>query len=109
MFQCTVNHNAVAAICKVENAVGCSPKANLGSDSIHATGGGGCRAGDADGLSCLLTVADVARALEMSARQVRNLWAAGWLPDPILVGGVPVWPSGVVQAWNRRQNMKGAR
>lgn len=47
----------------------------------------------------LLNVAQVARLLNCSARQIYRLSDAGRMPGPVRLGGLVRWPLGQLESW----------
>lgn len=51
----------------------------------------------------LLTVKDLARVFQISARTIRRWQRAGHLPPPLRIGGSLRWPAADLHAWLARQ------
>jgi excisionase family DNA binding protein len=54
---------------------------------------------DEKGVATMLTVHDVARMLNCSARTVYRLTDAGKMPRPVKLGALVRWPREVVEQW----------
>ncbi|NDL58625.1 MerR family transcriptional regulator [Phytoactinopolyspora mesophila] len=57
-----------------------------------------------------LSMAEVARALEMETGTIRTYRKRGVLPDPdVMIGDVPGWMPETIDAWNANRPGRGRR